>query len=781
MALDSAANRLALQLSARDGRLEVRASAHRGEARAETSAPGPELLAPLARYQPGDYPAAVLAPLGQALGTLLFTGDVGRLAADILGDARAREQSAHVELRFDPDQVGLAAFPWELIRDPLGQYLVRDGRINLTRYIAYPQPPPVFEGELRDRPLLRVTAQPPSLPPLQFDDLGVPRLETLAHASFTHLSQKLLVEEAPCWGLHFDGHGGLVLQCPQCDGISLPAARFCRACGSGLADAQRIGGLAFERRGQVEWVTAADVGAVLYNAHIRLALLLACESARVGDHLLWSGLAPNLVLAGVPAVVGMQYPVYDAYANLFARTFYAALLRRGDVVDALQIARRVDPREAWYSPVLYLRHQPRPAPAAAMSPALRLRHIDTAAPSGAAAGMTFLARLWIRRPETPPLSAAQLRAELDIPPDVPVQTGEFAATVKFSPVPGRALRRGEVEVELTGIGCEVRRSPIKLFVDEDLDAPPAIFVVHAATPGRATLVFAVYQDGGQIASIIHHLDIRPPHVMAAGTFTPLALSANVLPLDGVERRVQVSGPAPYPGPRNPAVEDGQVPPAPTTPATPPALPPSPRAATPAYAGRESVSATALTTGGWALAGGAKTLGGAPPPSVLVNPPLWDLALACGAGLLVAWAIRSVEPRLRAAHLLLIAAVWAVVWIALAPLVDVLLGALLAGDRIGDRALAATLVRGGAGALAGVTGGMLTALTLRTVQPRVGWRNVAAIAAGWAIAFAIAELLSPALGATLPRFLRGAIFWGLIAGTGTAFMLREMASMSRHES
>src|SRR6185436_18331166 len=109
---------------------------------------------------------------------------------------------------------------------------------------------------------------------------------------------------------------------------------------------------------------------------------------------------------------------------------------------------RMNMLDAWYSPALYLRRQPSQAEVARQAVYLT-RNIDTAAPAKVSAGATFLTRLWIRRPEIKPLSAAKLRAELDIPKDIPVKQAKGEAEVKFEPVAGRKLRRGEVEVKVS--------------------------------------------------------------------------------------------------------------------------------------------------------------------------------------------------------------------------------------------------------------------------------------------------------------------------------------------
>ncbi|CAA9249271.1 MAG: hypothetical protein AVDCRST_MAG26-1829 [uncultured Chloroflexia bacterium] len=759
MAFQSSSNVLTLQLTARDGTLQVRATADRGEARAETAAPTAELLTPLTRYEPGDFPEAVVAPLGDALTRRLLAGDVRKLAADLLGDARAAKVPVRIELRFDPDQVELAQFPWEMIRSEQGEYLVRDGLVDLTRYISYPQPPPVFDATINEQPLLRVVAAPSTLGVLEFGDLGLQHVETLPHASFAALTNKLLVERTVLWGLQFDGHGGVLPQCGHCDVLSLPTSRFCRMCGKPLGEAEQVGALAFERQGMVDWVAAGEFGSLLYNAHIRLAVLLACESARIGGRTVWSGLAPKLLLAGVPAVLGMQYPVYDDYANLFARTFYASLLRTGDVVAAMRAARRADVREAWYSPVLYLRRRAAPSVAEPALPAFQQRAVDTAAPEAAEAGSTFLVRLWIRRPGTPQRSEAQLRAELDVPEGIAVRTKEDVAEVKFAPVPGRALRRGEVDVRLDAIGGDVQRGEITLFVDEHLDAPPAIFAVRAAAPGRARLLFNLMQDGGQIASVVHHVTVYATGATVPVASTRVTVASHLVqattgdPVSTVPTPAPVEAPTqPYPRPLPPA----PAPPAPASRTYPapqaPAVPPPVSAA---RGGASGWTAPAFAAGGWAGTGAFKALLGATAADGAPVSRLTDLLLGLVAGLIIAWSLRRSDPRFRAGQVALIAVGWTLAWAALPLFAGVI--------------ESTTTGRIAAGVASGALGGVITAAVLGSA----GHRGMASIAGSWVFAFVLAQLMAPALGAGLPPILSSAVFWGLIAGIGTALTTRVM--------
>jgi hypothetical protein len=94
---------------------------------------------------------------------------------------------------------------------------------------------------------------------------------------------------------------------------------------------------------------------------VRLAVLGACEAARRDQVNAWTGVAPALTRAGIPAVIGMQYAIRDASAVGFSRRLYRALAA-GQPIDAavtdgrLAIYNRGDEDERdWGVPVLYLR------------------------------------------------------------------------------------------------------------------------------------------------------------------------------------------------------------------------------------------------------------------------------------------------------------------------------------------------------------------------------------------------------------------------------------------
>jgi hypothetical protein len=113
----------------------------------------------------------------------------------------------------------------------------------------------------------------------------------------------------------------------------------------------------------------------LKRRDIRLAVFGACKTAQRDRYNAWTGVAPALTRAGIPAVVAMQYAIGDRNAIAFSQRFYSALAS-GMTVDAAvtdgrqSIFNRSDLDERdWGVPVLYLRTSggvlfPRPEPEA---------------------------------------------------------------------------------------------------------------------------------------------------------------------------------------------------------------------------------------------------------------------------------------------------------------------------------------------------------------------------------------------------------------------------------
>jgi hypothetical protein len=117
--------------------------------------------------------------------------------------------------------------------------------------------------------------------------------------------------------------------------------------------------LAFtDRYGRVDWVPGADLGVILSNAPVRLALLNSCDGARVSEVDPYATTAIALVENGIPAVVAMQFEISDKAAIAFSNATYLALTSSQPVDAAVTLARQAiltTSRNEWATPVLYLR------------------------------------------------------------------------------------------------------------------------------------------------------------------------------------------------------------------------------------------------------------------------------------------------------------------------------------------------------------------------------------------------------------------------------------------
>jgi hypothetical protein len=308
--------------------------------------------------------------VGRALYDALMVGEVNNAFQMALNQARPIKGVVALQLRFDQDAVGLAEYPWELLYHQ--QALLLGGVVELTRYISYPQavtPLPV-SPPLR---LLYIQSRPTDLSWLDRDERVVVR-QALAQLEEENLMQVdeltrptyegLLdhLEGQPVHILHFDGHGVFARQCPECKAMNYPHYTHCQAghgCRQSLAGTEAYGYLAFEdeKTQQVKWIRSSIIGSLLSKSSVRLAVLSACRSGSVGGDVLFSGTAPALIQAGVPAVVSTQLPISVEAAAKFVRGFYRALARFESLPAAVNAGRlRILERE-WFIPTLYLRSQ----------------------------------------------------------------------------------------------------------------------------------------------------------------------------------------------------------------------------------------------------------------------------------------------------------------------------------------------------------------------------------------------------------------------------------------
>ena len=86
-------------------------------------------------------------------------------------------------------------------------------------------------------------------------------------------------------------------------------------------------------------VTGRDLGVVLNRPGLRLVLFNSCNAARTSQADRFAGVAGSLVAQGVPAAIGMQYPIEDRSAASFGAEFLALLAAGHSIGEALSEAR----------------------------------------------------------------------------------------------------------------------------------------------------------------------------------------------------------------------------------------------------------------------------------------------------------------------------------------------------------------------------------------------------------------------------------------------------------
>jgi hypothetical protein len=263
-------------------------------------------------------------------------------------------QGLRVRLRLDLEKERmrpLAALPWELLYDPLSRDFYGRSRLRLlVRHLAAPVPsrPLAVTPPLK---ILAVAASPGGFRELDLDQeirnlrnvlAGNERLQVtvLNPATLDDLRQALLRDRPHI--LHFLGHG-----------------QFYQKSGEGF--------LFFEDAYGESAPVGGDLFAKLLKdfPQVRLVVLNACRTAqmaRAHGYAPFTSAGAALSLAGVPAVVAMQFKISDPGAIRFSKVFYESLAA-GDPVDVATGEGRRElytlwyrsPSVEWAAPVLFLR------------------------------------------------------------------------------------------------------------------------------------------------------------------------------------------------------------------------------------------------------------------------------------------------------------------------------------------------------------------------------------------------------------------------------------------
>ncbi len=337
----------------------------------------------LTRIRNEESDEQLFLDFGRTLFQRLFSGQIEDVYRASLGHARAQGKGLRIRLRLEPPE--LSAIPWEYLYDELNDlFLGVSPETPITRYIQVPEPPRSITIHTTLK-VLAVISDPinladhglPALDAEKEEDVlrqalgewereGLVQLEFLYHAVGSEIREKLRRYQPHIF--HFIGHGAF-----RDDAVDAASYIFEEAAASyifeeaatstGSRPSSANAYLVIEDEDHhLKLITGRAFREFFTgNDFTKLVVLNACQSATTSSTQPLVGLAPNLVRRGLPAVVAMQYGIYDDTAIRFSREFYRALAVGFPVDTAISEARRgiyIDcgaERRDWGTPVLFMR------------------------------------------------------------------------------------------------------------------------------------------------------------------------------------------------------------------------------------------------------------------------------------------------------------------------------------------------------------------------------------------------------------------------------------------
>lgn len=311
-----------------------------------------EMFDTLLRKGPMAYRRA-LEVLGMHLYDMVFSSEVEKLFLDMRGKLKPGEK-LRVLLIFRKEALSLAGLPWEYLYGPdtdnrLGYYFSTDKDLTFARFLRLDSPREQLAPESSPLRITIISSRPSLLNPILHRPVieeirklpGIELGKTIEQPTRESLLKKLEeFAKKPPHVLHFMGHGQF------------------------LGDRGQIALL--RRDGETaDWVDDKEFAGYFRQKDClpRLVVLHLCEGARVSFPSHFGGIAPQLVMAGVPAVVAMQYPITNQTAIDFSCAFYQHVGLGEPIDHAVQSARytamtKITPESGdervFGAPVLYL-------------------------------------------------------------------------------------------------------------------------------------------------------------------------------------------------------------------------------------------------------------------------------------------------------------------------------------------------------------------------------------------------------------------------------------------
>jgi hypothetical protein len=273
---------------------------------------------------------------------------------DLFVDAlkRAGNQGG-VRLRLIIADNSLKQWPWEYAYfdssgaggpDTMSGFLALDPRISMVRHEPLPHPHPVSKdnaGDIDDLRMVIAAASPRTQRELEVAKEVSYITDALRDFKVDgmHLTTEPVLDATPTdvasalqgagstYIFHFAGHG--VTEATKRDPFSIGKTR-------------EEGFLYFldDKTEKTEAkVRADDLAPRLQAAGVRLAVFGACYSGLRSERYPWDSIAGALAKRDIPAIITMQYEVYDPHAIEFTKAFYSALAAGLSLDEAMSAGR----------------------------------------------------------------------------------------------------------------------------------------------------------------------------------------------------------------------------------------------------------------------------------------------------------------------------------------------------------------------------------------------------------------------------------------------------------
>ncbi|MGE5344099.1 MAG: CHAT domain-containing protein [Candidatus Omnitrophota bacterium] len=276
---------------------------------------------------------AEVEELGELLFSALFDDGLRRDFLDIYQTAKAQNALLRLELDIDEEHLPeIAALPWEFMYMPGSQrsdsmFLATDPGMTLIRRRAlWHIPEPIHFQHGENLRIAVAVAAPKDQGAFQYQALinelkkmaerGMFEVQVAENATRRSIDD-LLLEQKPHI-FHFIGHGRLT------DENNVDIGQLALDDGAGKTDI----------------IEAKYFSDLVRRSRPGLVILQSCESGALSSSRAYVGIASRIIQMNVPAVIAMQYPVFNPVAQAFVREFYCRLTKNESVDKAMQEARR---------------------------------------------------------------------------------------------------------------------------------------------------------------------------------------------------------------------------------------------------------------------------------------------------------------------------------------------------------------------------------------------------------------------------------------------------------